>query len=38
VHKVSCLTTISAALAAVKGIADSRAHGWSVRSLQELHA
>jgi len=38
VHKVSCLTTMSAAYAAVKGIADSRAHGWSVRSLQELHA
>jgi len=37
VHKVSCLTTMSAAQAAVKGIADSRANGWSVRSLQELH-
>ncbi len=37
VHKVACLTTMSAAVAAVKGIADSRAHGWSVRSLQELH-
>jgi carbamoyl-phosphate synthase large subunit len=37
VHKVSCLTTMSAASAAVKGIADSRANGWSVRSLQELH-
>lgn len=38
VHKVSCLTTLSAALAAVKGIADTRDHGWTVRSLQELHA
>jgi carbamoyl-phosphate synthase large subunit len=37
VHKVACLTTMSAAVAAVKGIADSRAKGWSVRSLQELH-
>jgi carbamoyl-phosphate synthase large subunit len=37
VFKVSCLTTMSAAAAAVKGIADSRANGWSVRSLQELH-
>ena len=37
-NKVPCVTTMSAALAAVKGIADTRAHGWSVRSLQELHS
>ena len=37
VHKVSCLTTMSAAVAAVKGIADTRAQGWNVYSLQELH-
>jgi carbamoyl-phosphate synthase large subunit len=37
VHAVSCLTTISAGLAAAKGIADTRSHGWRVASLQELH-
>ncbi len=37
-NKVPCVTTMSAALAAVKGIADTRVQGWSVRSLQELHA
>ncbi len=37
VHAVSCLTTISAGLAAAKGIADTRAKGWRVASLQELH-
>ena len=37
VHAVSCLTTISAGLAAAKGIADTRAQGWRVASLQELH-
>jgi len=37
VHAVPCLTTLNAALAAAKGIADTRAHGWRVRSLQELH-
>ncbi len=37
VHAVSCLTTISAGLAAAKGIADTRARGWRVASLQELH-
>ena len=30
VHAVSCLTTISAGLAAAKGIADTRAQGWRV--------
>ena len=34
---VPCLTTLSAGFAAAKGIADTRAHGWRVRSLQELH-
>jgi len=38
VHKVPCLTTLSAAFAAAKGIADTREHGWRVHSLQELHA
>jgi len=37
VHKVPCLTTLSAAFAAAKGIADTREHGWRVHSLQELH-
>ncbi len=36
-HGVPCLTTLSAGLAAARGIADTRAHGWRVRSLQELH-
>jgi carbamoyl-phosphate synthase large subunit len=34
---VPCLTTMSAGFAAAKGIADTRAQGWRVRSLQELH-
>jgi carbamoyl-phosphate synthase large subunit len=38
VHKVPCLTTLSAAFAAAKGIADTRSQGWRVHSLQELHA
>src|ERR1019366_6986788 len=37
VHAVWCLTTISAGLAAAKGIADTRAQGWRIASLQELH-
>ena len=37
VNAVSCLTTISAGFAAAKGIADTRAKGWRVMSLQELH-
>jgi carbamoyl-phosphate synthase large subunit len=37
VHKVPCLTTVAAALAAAAGIADWAAHGLSVRSLQEYH-
>jgi carbamoyl-phosphate synthase large subunit len=34
---VPCLTTLSAGFAAAKGIADTRAQGWRVHSLQELH-
>jgi carbamoyl-phosphate synthase large subunit len=37
-HQVPCLTTVAAGLAAARGIADTIAHGWRVRSLQELHA
>lgn len=37
-HGVPCLTTISAALAAVQGIRDTRAHSPRVRSLQQYHA
>ena len=37
VNSVPCITTLSAALAAVRGIADTREHGWRVRTLQELH-
>ena len=38
VHKVSCLTTVSAALAAVNGMSDRAAHPLRVRSLQEFHS
>ncbi len=37
-HGVACVTTLSAGFAAAKGIADTRAKGWRVRSLQELHS
>ena len=37
VHKVACMTTMSAAQAAVVGIRDTRDQGWRVASLQELH-
>ncbi|MFP5318936.1 MAG: carbamoyl-phosphate synthase large subunit [Acidimicrobiia bacterium] len=37
VHKVPCLTTAAAAIAAAGGIADWAEHGLSVRSLQEYH-
>jgi carbamoyl-phosphate synthase large subunit len=37
-HGVACVTTLSAGFAAAKGIADTRAQGWRVRSLQELHS
>ncbi|MGD0439531.1 MAG: carbamoyl-phosphate synthase large subunit, partial [Acidimicrobiales bacterium] len=36
-HQVPCLTTVAAARAAAAGIEDSRRHGMSVVSLQELH-
>ena len=36
-HHVPCITTISAARAAVTGIAESARHPLVVRSLQELH-
>ena len=36
-HGVPCLTTLNAGLAAARGLADTRTHGWRVRSLQELH-
>ena len=37
-HKVPCLTTMAAGLAAAAGIADALAHPQSVRCLQEFHA
>jgi carbamoyl-phosphate synthase large subunit len=37
VHQVPCLTTVAAGLAAGLGIADTKKHGWNVRTLQELH-
>ncbi|MEA2843874.1 MAG: carbamoyl-phosphate synthase large subunit, partial [Actinomycetota bacterium] len=37
VHKVPCLTTVAAALAAANGIADVAVHGLPVMSLQEWH-
>ena len=36
-HTVPCLTTLAAARAAIAGIRETRAHGWRVTSLQELH-
>jgi len=38
VHGVACVTTISAALAAVQGLLEQRDQPLSVRSLQEWHA
>ena len=38
VHKVSCVTTVAAALAAAHGMAEWAANPQSVRSLQEWHA
>ncbi len=35
VHRVPCLTTVAAALAAAHGVADWASHPFSVRSLQE---
>ncbi len=37
-HRISCITTLSAARAAADGIAARRAQPATVRSLQELHA
>ena len=37
VHKVSCVTTVAAALAAAHGMAERAANPKSVRSLQEWH-
>jgi carbamoyl-phosphate synthase large subunit len=37
-HGVPCITTLKAGFAAVKGIEDTRARGWRVRPLQELHS
>jgi len=36
-HSVACVTTISAALAAVQGLREQRGEPVSVRSLQEHH-
>ena len=36
-HKVPCITTVAAALAASAGIAERAAHAPMVRSLQEYH-
>ena len=38
VHKIPCLTTVAAALAASAGMAESRTTAVTVRSLQEYHA
>ena len=37
-NAVACITTLKAGFAAVKGIEDTRRHGWRIHSLQELHA
>ncbi|HEX9258580.1 MAG TPA: hypothetical protein VF855_03520 [Acidimicrobiales bacterium] len=37
-HKVSCLTTVEAALAAAQGMAERASEPLSVRTLQEYHA
>jgi carbamoyl-phosphate synthase large subunit len=36
-HKVPILTTITAARAAARGIAELQKHDWSVKPLQEYH-
>ena len=36
-HRVSCVTTVDAALAAVQGLAEADGHALTVRSLQEHH-
>lgn len=37
-HNVPCLTTLSAGMAAARGIRESAQQGWQVQSLQELHS
>ncbi|MGH9133990.1 MAG: ATP-grasp domain-containing protein, partial [Ilumatobacteraceae bacterium] len=37
-HRVSCVTTIAAGLAAVQGLAERRGEALDVRSLQDYHA
>ena len=37
VHRVSCVTTVEAALAAAQGMAEAAATPMTVRSLQEFH-
>jgi carbamoyl-phosphate synthase large subunit len=36
-HGIPLLTTVSSALAAARGIADTRTSAWQVRTLQEYH-
>ncbi|CAN5729101.1 carbamoyl-phosphate synthase large subunit [soil metagenome] len=36
-HRVACVTTVAAALAAVRGVAEQRSQPMGVMSLQELH-
>ena len=38
VHRVPCITTVAAAVAAANGMADWASHDLSVRTLQEFHA
>ena len=37
-HRVACVTTIAAALAAAQGLAEQQGHDIEVTSLQEHHA
>ncbi len=37
-HRVSCVTTVDAALAAAEGLAEHRGHPLAVKPLQEYHA
>ena len=36
-HRVSCVTTVNAALAAVQGLAETDGDGVTVKTLQEYH-
>ena len=38
VHRIPCLTTVAAAVAAANGMADWASHDLRVRTLQEFHA